>query len=269
MLSVPATPNLWNWRRARASYTPASDPYCCFLRGQGKTRRGYASQKYYSFQPRESLFTVVGPQLGRDDRKQTQTQPVSSHRTLTFKQWLKEITSRYSSSLVIVPNEWATLLIGHSAGLWVSTGRNRCAHSGSPLFIYSLSFSLTHFSICFSPIPPKNSLFSICWYLSLVFWWPLGLCGTLVPESGSHWKWSWATGSHHPVKDHCYSKFQTGPFGPCVVAPVAPQHTADVFCHKSLRCLTSMQGTWPRPLCNAYVNKQRQQRDIWSLGITV
>lgn len=146
--------------------------------------------------------------------------------------------------------------------------KQMCSQQLAPLYLFSL-LSPNSFQHFLFPSTPKNSLFSICWYLSLVFWWPLGLCGTLVPESGSHWKWSWATGSHHPVKDHCYSKFQTGPFGPCVVAPVAPQHTADVFCHKSRRCLTSMQGTWPRPLCNACVNKQRQQRDIWSLGITV
>lgn len=30
-LSVPASPSLWNWRRAHAFYTLASDRYCCFL----------------------------------------------------------------------------------------------------------------------------------------------------------------------------------------------------------------------------------------------
>lgn len=45
-VSVPATPSLWNWRTAHASYTPASDQYCCFLRkktNKRKTERHYSS----------------------------------------------------------------------------------------------------------------------------------------------------------------------------------------------------------------------------------
>lgn len=62
-----------------------------------------------------------------------------SPHTNTFKQWLKKIMSRYSSSLVIVLNKWATMLRGHSAGLWVSAKWNRCAQRARSPSLHLLS----------------------------------------------------------------------------------------------------------------------------------
>lgn len=63
------------------------------------------------------------------------------------------------------------------------------------------------------------------------------------------------------LENRRYPEFQTGPFGPCVVAPVALQRNAAQMCSrlKSRRCLTSARGPPPPP---ARANKQGQRRDF-------
>lgn len=133
-------------------------------------------------------------------------------------------------------------------------------------FSFSLLSSLVLAFLFFNNTEKRRACF-LSISIILLFWWPVRLCGALALERGSCGKWLWATGSHHPAKDHWYPKFQTDPFGPCVQGLVAPQRTADVFRHKSLCCLTSKRETWPQPLCNARVNKQRQQSTIWSFTV--